>query len=601
MLNLYEQLSELDRKRIENYIFINGIAEKGYIGNEEYLKYWANCNKKLFHLLGGKLIHKIPFTYEKEEYDIKREIRTLLNKYMNRDMFLDVLESENFDKHYEDVEEDTFDLKNKIYLFIRDNLSSSWANDTYLKNELKVDFKCQLPGKKVLQLKKGMKPFRAIPKVLEYFEFSDKCKSLFEDFRIAYSMILNEKKVTGNLCFSIHPLDFMTMSDNASNWTSCMSWQEQGCYRIGSVEMMNSNNVLCCYLESNIKNYYFGASDSEITDEWTWNNKKWRELFYVTKDIIVGGKAYPFTNDSFTKVALEKLRELAKENLKWEYTFGPELYLDMVHMGTKYRIDRNREWIRNKTSIKNNIIFDTKGMYNDMFNDNDYDYFCVRNKVKRAKMISYSGKAPCLCCGDSVICETDEDDYYDYSDGREAYNERFRNVGNLLCEECQDHYSCSVCGGAASIWPWEDSEKESLKNFGYCKKCYKEHIIKCPCCGVPLDLYSWHSLERGEDIYIKLTEENLLASLTGISLQQFYKEFKKTKGQNIFPRNFLLTRVCLKCRDEMLANGLLVKKQPKDDIVRRYAWQLENEPIHMTTKGYGIDDPILKQYTLKID
>ena len=48
MLNLFNYLSELDNKRIENYIQSYGV-QSGYIGNAKYLQDWAENKKKLFH------------------------------------------------------------------------------------------------------------------------------------------------------------------------------------------------------------------------------------------------------------------------------------------------------------------------------------------------------------------------------------------------------------------------------------------------------------------------------------------------------------------------------------------------------------------------
>ena len=118
------------------------------------------------------------------------------------------------------------------------------------------------------------------------------------------------------------------MSDNNSNWQSCMNWQEEGCYRIGTVEMMNSNNVLCCYIEQGKTNWYFGghqtAEDGSI-DAYIWNDKKWRILTYITKDIIMSGKSYPYNNDDYSKKIITEVRDLALKNLGWTYSFGPEL------------------------------------------------------------------------------------------------------------------------------------------------------------------------------------------------------------------------------------------------------------------------------------
>jgi hypothetical protein len=95
----------------------------------------------------------------------------------------------------------------------------------------------------------GMKFMKALGKVVEAYNLD---QEMFEEFRIAHSQILNDKKLSGRLCLSIHPLDYMTMSDNESDWGSCMSWREGGCYRRGTVEMMTSPVVVVAYLKSEI-------------------------------------------------------------------------------------------------------------------------------------------------------------------------------------------------------------------------------------------------------------------------------------------------------------------------------------------------------------
>ena len=49
MLNLYDYLTPLDSKRIENYITEWGI-EDGYVGNDTYLSYWKENNINLIRI-----------------------------------------------------------------------------------------------------------------------------------------------------------------------------------------------------------------------------------------------------------------------------------------------------------------------------------------------------------------------------------------------------------------------------------------------------------------------------------------------------------------------------------------------------------------------
>ena len=60
-MNLYNLLSEQDKRRMENYVTTHGIIPELYIGNEKFFKNWALSKPKLYHLLGNKFIHKIPF------------------------------------------------------------------------------------------------------------------------------------------------------------------------------------------------------------------------------------------------------------------------------------------------------------------------------------------------------------------------------------------------------------------------------------------------------------------------------------------------------------------------------------------------------------
>ena len=135
-------------------------------------------------------------------------------------------------------------------------------------------------------------------------------------------------------------------------------------------------------------------------------------------------------------------KKRAKENLGWRYSFGPELYQDMKHINTYDKMEQNRNWIFNGNTTKHNIIFDTKLMYNDMFNDSKTKYWCVRNKVKKNKIISYSGKAPCICCGDSMVMQNDED-FYEHDYG--SYNHRFEITGGTLCNYCKNDRRCNSC------------------------------------------------------------------------------------------------------------------------------------------------------------
>lgn len=572
MLNLYDYLTPLDNKRLENYISTYGIKKEDYCGNEEYLRYWKKCKPRLFHLLGGNLVYKFPFCAKKDDELIKKE---LISFYFSTPFISKYLKSlgKTIQTPHHTNEGDKIIVSTSEEIALRGLVEK----EVLLSNETLSLIKIKPEGfKKTLQLQKGMKPMRAIQKVIDYFQLED-LKESFEEFRIEHSRIYNEKELKGNMCISINPIDYLTMSDNNSNWSSCMSWVSDGCYHTGTVEMMNSNNVVCCYLEA-AEPYYFGKN-SEKTEDWQCSNKKWRQLFYVTNEIIVGGKAYPYQNLDCTMAVLNKLKELAEINLKRTYSFGPEPYQDMKHIGSNARMIRNRAWIETGDATKHNIIFDTKGMYNDMFNDHDSSttYYCYRNKVKKNTIISISGKTVCACCGDvDIIRPTSVLDDEDNYEG--AYNERYCDVGQVLCTPCLEKYRCSCCGrDLPTINLYTHKDKQ------YCEKCINDSLKICPRCGDPFNpiTYFYH------DDFVARVEEG------EIFQQDFYANFEgSTKIKKIM--------VCYDCEKELQEEpSLFSKKKPRVDPARKsYSWCVDSR-YYITNDVVDKDDPEWNKFFLE--
>lgn len=437
-LNLYDYLTGLDNKRIENYVKTYGT--RNYIGNDKYLVDWRDSKKKLFKLLGGQLIYSFPIEIDKDEAIIREELNELLARH-------------DFVSEFDDLYYDYYDTlsreEQRTYKDHWDMLitTSNLLNNKVIDTSIILKEDSTTGEVKSLKITSGMKILRAVKKIIDFLAPDDKeLHENFESFRIAHSLIFNDKKIKGDLCLSIHPLDFMTMSDNANNWSSCMNWLDDGCYHTGTVEMMNSNLVICAYLKSE-KIFNFNSEEDEQynNESWVWNSKKWRQLFYCNKDIIVGGKAYPYRSDDLTYAVLNKLRELAKKNWNQEYKYGIEQYKDMIHINTLHKINLNRMWAKGIGNIKHNIIFDTKAMYNDMFNDRKTPYWCIRNKVKKNIMLNLSGKVRCACCGEyNVVSPVDFEYLDDYEmmvediteEDIDDYNSQYSGVKKIICRDC---------------------------------------------------------------------------------------------------------------------------------------------------------------------
>ena len=167
---------------------------------------------------------------------------------------------------------------------------------------------------KPLKIVEGMKYSKAMGKICKYLDIPDED---YESWRNLHSLLINEKLITGYMCLSIHPMDFVSISDGII--TSCMSWMETGAYRRGTVEMMNSSLTVVAYVESDKENLTWW--DSVEGCNVNWNAKKWRTMLLGTQDFVCSVKAYPYPNAELTCTALNMLAE-AIENAYSDCQFG---------------------------------------------------------------------------------------------------------------------------------------------------------------------------------------------------------------------------------------------------------------------------------------
>ena len=459
-IDLVEQIPDNDKRTLVNYIDKYGVKKSHFMGTSAFLQTWSHSKQKLYQLLGGKLIHSFSIEYNKSEREINADIENLASTHKFGYQYRRFINSLCAEDRIIDSKE-CFDLEDLSYA-------------SALRDTVSMGFKIKAPGKnKLLQISKGMKPIRAMQKVLDYFDATKELRDLFEDFRIKHSLIFNDAKIKSKAFISIHPLDFLTMSDNNSHWQSCMNWRDFGCYKLGTLEMMNSNMVFCCYLCADSPFVF----DQENEEQGTWNNKRWRNLFYVTKDIAVAGKGYPFRNEDFDGLFLNEIKRLAKENCGWSYTFGPEYYNDMKHINSEFCFDRARDFIRTNQTTKHNIILDSNIMYNDFVADHQTKHICYRNKVKKTKVLQVSGKAQCLCCGDSLVDRQDDPD---------GYNDRFHNTETVLCESCSEDFYCEYCQHYNFTGKHYRLTRKSYNkehNYQMCAECATKYLFVCPCCG----------------------------------------------------------------------------------------------------------------------
>lgn len=499
-MNLLEVLNQEDKDKITRYVSYYGGANGEFIGVDAWLTDWAKANQKLYKLLGNQLMVRIPYSYKKSEENIIEDLHTLFQSRLGlalEDEFIAGLQDL---KHLSIITEAQFsDLRAMFY------------QKVYIHDKIDFNVKVKYENKS-LQLQSGMKLIRALGKCIEWYKkvrnTNDFCTN-FEEFRIKHSRIYNGEVNASELVISIHPMDYLTMSDNDCNWSSCMNWIHGGCYHVGTVEMMNSNVTLCCYLESKTVDFTYKVLNDTDNGSYQydkWNSKKWRQLVYVNKDIILAGKAYPLVNDDLTKDVLKEIKDLAKKNMNWNYTYGPEVYGDMFGINSKEGMARARRML--PQSANKHIFIDTNAMYNDLLNDNDFTYWCYRNKPKKSYILKVSGKAPCVACGNSVIGTKND---------WNGYNDRYQ-AEKTVCEDCLAETKCYMCDnseqliGKKKMWIIEDKYGSRYK---LCKEHIERYLTLCPCCKNPIRLPEYR-----KDFVFGAIKKRKLKNLEEIELQE---------------------------------------------------------------------------------
>ena len=516
-MRLRSMLSKEDLVTIKEYA--ESYSDINKINLDYLLNPWAKAKTTLFKLLDNKLryifeanvevskqemienLSKITCTPNK--YHVEGRINTLHPFIVDLSKFLDDLEKHGILTFSERSHlNDYFFYRNFITCTIENGYSSALYT---FENPAK-------PGKAV-KINAGMRTMRAIQKLLNFYDYPR--MDLFNDWKDKISVITTVKSKKVNVTLSIHPLEFMTASDNANNWSSCMSWRTGG-YSSGTLEMLNSNMVLVAYIENEKDKFIF--NEHEIP------NKSWRAFFYVHKKIICSGKGYPYQNPALAKSIVKEIEKLAKKNLGWKYQYDLQLYRDLLPFYnngylrtsenlTPYRWtcdwgDCNRKYHRVKNDYHKSILICTTGMYNDILEDHDTEYWCVRNYVDKNLRLNASGKAYCLACGRELN---------DYSNNCEDDEEFHTHGSHKYCSDCETTYKCKNCG-ALHIGEKMHRIKTisyynltwASGNFSYesiCDKCFQDEMYfeEKNSCYISKDMLKYY-MERKERIDAEVDE-----------------------------------------------------------------------------------------------
>ena len=425
----YEALTAQDKEYITEYIEkwgginspIKLKAPLDYI-----LREWNKSKQTLFNIFGEKLMLEKEIQVEDGDNKKIREINNYLNSTNpGTDFINSVRKLFTFNGTYFEDTYATYNLTQAKQLFT---------------NRVAKEFSYRNKDNKVIKVPEGAKVMRVLQKIAKEFDLPD-----FEIFRNHISRITEIRKSKIKFTLSIHPLDYMTMSDNANGWESCMNWtQGPGSYRAGTIEMMNSPVVVVAYITT--KPYY----PTNTSIEWT--SKSWRELIIVHPNTICSVKSYPYYNIAFDKALVNWLADLVEEKTEWRYNRKkPQENLESC--------SDIKAW-QDKEDKDNYFLlhFETNEMYNDFGNTDNYGIFSINppdNKY-HTSTINYSGLMTCMCCGENGY----------WSDDTET----------VICEDCEPSIYCCCCDERVNI-----NDAIEVDGEWVCEDCYND-LHRCMCC-----------------------------------------------------------------------------------------------------------------------
>ena len=275
------------------------------ISNPSRLPYqvWEeNKQQFLFSLLRQQLIYSVPTEVSMTEEELYYKIKesgvkyTLQQQYKPEFARILTTMSSELNENEKIIEKCLFDLLN-VNILARQRIEEDYAFDWN--------------GKRV-KFNKGTK----VTKLFRFFVNESELDALIKK----YATIFNQKTIKGDLCLSVHPLDYFSVSDNQCGWNSCFSVHD-GSYRISTTGLLTSPNTMVAYLSSGDVEYE--AYDMSMT----WNNKKWRTYVTMSHDqkTFHIGREYPYSNPSLRQKVVEMIAELTG----WEYQEADrEIYIN---------------------------------------------------------------------------------------------------------------------------------------------------------------------------------------------------------------------------------------------------------------------------------
>lgn len=371
-------------------------------------------------------------------------------------------------------------------------------NDFY-NNSLSKDY----PVKDGVVIPKGMK-------IIKAFKYFVKDKNTLTELQDKASMLIQNTKISGYFCISVHPLDYLSLSENTHNWRSCHALD--GEYRAGNLSYMADNCTIVCYIKSE-----HNAVLPRFPDDVPWTDKKWRMLLHVSHDdtLLISGRHYPYESKGLQDFALELYETFFSQG--YSFTKWCHEKYDRYELNGKCLFTETRMLPTGYVMTPDiKVIVDPKHPlhYNDPLHSTVYDYWfsiaygkpywyddkgvprenVITPRTGLNTKVNIGHDVKCCVCGkndcvltDTMLCidcelkygtEETEDFTFCKDCGRRIYIPEAISLDDddgYVCHDCGDDYQ--ICDNCNTYYNKKYLIYDEVNNAYYCEACYDEILF----------------------------------------------------------------------------------------------------------------------------
>ena len=441
---MYEDIKEQFKKVIQ---YSQGIKEPKV---DKLFDTWYKAKREIINeILGGQLIYQFPTVVEFTLSDEMKRSRAM---------------------EFSDFVYDSFENV-ELSRFLDLNLDSFFDNKVIDSGDTNIP--------------KGMKLIKAF----KYFEKNPTKLCVIQNMA---SNLVQENKIRGYLCLSVHPLDFLSSSENNHQWRSCHSLD--GDYRAGNLSYMTDKSTFMAYLKAENGDVILNGFGPEVK----WNSKKWRMLLHMSEqnNLIFAGRQYPFSS----KVGMDMVLQMIKETetcdwLQWHDWSDDYIKEVKTYQNSSFSLMERYLYLNNGVVPLKQIVKKGKNSlnYNDLLDSSVYRYpyytiksFAVPNEVTlgglvyclecEKELITMEGTMRCVDCELEFGTEiNDEIRLCDCCGSRVLYDDItvVEPYGDYVCPQCYETH-CFVCAQCNEVFYKDDEIYSEKLDDWVCRNCFHD-------------------------------------------------------------------------------------------------------------------------------